>query len=260
MPLTHARISLASLCVLQLENLLFFENGFFPRLKAADLDSAAHFGEPREPKSTPYICAPEMAAHIVANGNGLLVSGAEDIWALGVLVLYLLSGQQPFAAGEGDDSTRYAPLAGLTQADVAKVIAQQATPQGQLEAFLLQCLSLPAKRGTAEELLRGGWVGGNMATEVVRQTAGKLDNILENQTEQLSMAKETHARLDIVLENQAEQLSLAKASLKMLQEQSKQLEQLQTKTAATFALMKSEAEREAELPRLVTIKSVNPRW
>ena len=55
-------------------------------LKACDLDNAAALGTPREPKATPYICAPELARHLRgAPGPPLLADEAEDTWALGVL-------------------------------------------------------------------------------------------------------------------------------------------------------------------------------
>ena len=69
-------------CDFKAENMLLF--GLHRnQLRVCDLESARKWGEPRSVYVSPYICAPEVAKHVVAGGRaGLRVSAAEDIWAL----------------------------------------------------------------------------------------------------------------------------------------------------------------------------------
>jgi serine/threonine protein kinase len=155
---------------LKVENLLIYGEDR-DQLRICDMESAAKFGEPRGVRGTPYTCAPEVARHIVAGGgSSLAVDAKEDIWALGVTVLYLLTGQSPFKLGPGDEmAPKVAPLASLTQEAVAEVLRSTGkVPRGsQIESFLLRCLEIDvANRATAEVLSRG-WINGDFTTQVI---------------------------------------------------------------------------------------------
>ena len=157
----------------KLENMLVFGE-YRNRLKVCDLESAAGFGEPRQMYVSPYICPPEVARHIVQGGADVLVSPKEDLWALGVTILYLLTGQHPFAADEG-----LSALAALSQDEVAQVLAAsgKVKPASQLESFLQKCLAVePSKRaGSAMEMKSSGWLSGASATQFVRDGSDKMD-------------------------------------------------------------------------------------
>jgi hypothetical protein len=119
----------------QAENLLIFGSRMNV-LKAGDMESAAGIGTPRGTALTPYICSPEVARHVMAGaGAGALkVSECEDIWALGITTMHLLTGgHASFVNGatEGgadpatrvqlggrDLEARLAPLATLSQPQV----------------------------------------------------------------------------------------------------------------------------------------------
>ena len=163
----------------------------------------ARLGEPRGLHATAYICAPELARHVLAGGNGLKVSGAEDIWAVGVLVMYMMSGQLPFAAEDAAGAEKYKPIAALTLDDVKAAMKRcKVRPQGQLEAFLLSCLNLdPDERSTADRLLTGGWIGGNMATEVVRQTRGTLESVVQQQRTDSGKLDSLQESVEVVEDN-----------------------------------------------------------
>ena len=118
----------------QAENLLIFGSRM-NILKAGDMESAAGIGTPRGTALTPYICSPEVARHVVAGaGAGALkVSEREDIWALGITTMHLLTGGHASfvngaaeggadpatrAQGGSDLEARLAPLAALSQQQV----------------------------------------------------------------------------------------------------------------------------------------------
>eukprot|EP01046_Picozoa_sp_COSAG06_P013139 COSAG06_NODE_789_length_12286_cov_11.884713_4_plen_712_part_00 len=244
----------------KLENLLIFgADGIKKHLKACDLDGSARIGEARaELKATPYICAPEMAQHIVTGGNGLKVSAAEDIWAVGVMVIHMLSGQPPFATGEGDGAAKYLPIARLTPHDVKQAIQKVKPRNGQLEAFLLQCLSIdPAERGSADELMRRGWIGGSTATEVIRQTNGTMNTMVRQMDSIQEGVEAVREDTQKILSGVQRLEALAQESLALLQQNSEELKCIREKTNATFNVIKAEAEGECALPRLVTIRPVN---
>lgn len=246
----------------KLENLLIFgAAGIKKRLKVCDLDAAARIGELRaELKATPYICAPEMAQNIVKGGNGLKVSAAEDIWGVGVMVIHMLSGKPPFATGEGDAAAKYLPIAHLTPHDVEQAI-QKVKPIGQLEAFLLQCLSIdPAERGSADDLMRRGWIGGSNATEVVRQTNGMMNTMVRQMDSLQEGVEEVRENTQKIVASTQRLEALVEEVREDLQQNSEELKWLREKTNATFNVIKAEAEGECALPRLVTIRPVSAEW
>jgi serine/threonine protein kinase len=164
------------------------------QLRICDMESAAKFGEPRTVRTaTPYTCAPEVAGHIVAGGNGLTVDPKEDIWAMGVTLLYMLTGHRPFQPGDTKElDAKLAPLASLTEEDVKHVLrdTRKVKSDSQLEAFLLRCLDITvANRATANKLLTGGWIGDDYTTQQGREdrkdggwrheVAAKLDAVVE---------------------------------------------------------------------------------
>eukprot|EP01043_Picozoa_sp_COSAG02_P017559 COSAG02_NODE_798_length_17086_cov_72.770295_6_plen_797_part_00 len=245
----------------KLENLLIIGvAGLKKRLKVCDLDAADRIGKLRSLKATPYICAPEMAQHIVKGGNGLKVSAAEDIWALGVMVMHMLSGQPPFATGEGDAEAKYLPIADLTPYDVKQAI-RKVTPTGQLEAFLLQCLSIdPAERGSADELMRRGWIAGSNATEVIRQTNGVMNTMVRQMDSIQEGVEEVRENTQKIV-SATQRLEAVMDEVKDdLRQKSEELKWLREKTSATFNVIKAEAEGECGVPRLVTIRPVSAEW
>ena len=94
------------------------------QLKIADFENASVFGTVRDEKVTPYICPPEVAAALCKGDTSQLkVSGAEDVWAVGVMVLRLLGLREPFlsvGATVGDSSkSKLATISKLSYSDVS---------------------------------------------------------------------------------------------------------------------------------------------
>ena len=157
-------------CDFKPENMLVFGEDR-NQMKVCDMESTAAFGEPRSIYATPYISSPELAKHIVKGGGDLRVSPAEDIWSLGVSVLYLLTGEHPLP-------TELSALARLTAEDVDGAIARAGNVSGQLQSFLKKCLAVdPSKRPNAGELKSSGWVSGAAATQFVRMSGGAMNEI-----------------------------------------------------------------------------------
>ena len=103
------------------------------------------------------------------------VSDKDDIWALGVTTLYLLSGEHPFeTASPSDDDAKslkqtLQPLAELSQEAVDRRLEELGI-EGQAFAFLRACLQVkPMKRKSIHELKSKGWITGNTATQMHRE-------------------------------------------------------------------------------------------
>ena len=163
-------------CDFKAENMLLF-GPKLNQIRVCDMESASDFGQLRSIYVSPYICSPELAQHVVAGGgSGLRVSAAEDIWAVGVTVLYLLTGSHPFPANDGVE-----PLASLTQEDVQKVLKKsgKVKKNSQLESFLLKCLSVDVadRASRVSELQESGWISGGDKTQFGRTSMGKMDKM-----------------------------------------------------------------------------------
>eukprot|EP01045_Picozoa_sp_COSAG04_P032338 COSAG04_NODE_6303_length_1361_cov_1.839937_1_plen_182_part_10 len=107
------------------------------------------------------ICSPELAKYIRGELDELVVDGKDDIWALGVLALYLTTGQHPFPVVEdgADLPAKVQRIAALQEEDIAAAISEAGVEKGkQLESFLLKCLQLErAQRSTARQLMASGY-------------------------------------------------------------------------------------------------------
>ena len=65
-----------------------------------DFASAAQIGTNQTLSYTPLFAPPELG-HIVSTGhNQFVVSGAVDVWALGIMAWTLLTGRLPYACGD----------------------------------------------------------------------------------------------------------------------------------------------------------------
>ena len=108
------------------------------------------------------ICSPELAKYIRGELDELVVDGKDDIWALGVLALYLTTGQHPFPVVEdgADLAAKVERIAALQEEDIAAAISEAGVEKGkQLESFLLKCLQLErAQRSTARQLMASGYI------------------------------------------------------------------------------------------------------
>jgi serine/threonine protein kinase len=76
----------------KVENMLVFRKNV---LKACDMDLMDSFGVDRKREVSPYICSPEIAAHIIRD-TGLKVDSKADIWCIGVMAFYMRLGRKPF--------------------------------------------------------------------------------------------------------------------------------------------------------------------
>ena len=250
----HEVIGMAH-CDVKADNLLVF--GISRKLKVCDLDSATAFGEPRDLKATAYTCAPELAQHITSGGKtSLTVHRAEDIWAFGVTVLYLLTGRHPFPGSQSDSAAeKYGPYAHITAEQVRQAIRKPRAASGQLQSFLSACLWVePDERPTAASLLQGGWISGNTNTEYIRMTGGRIDEIRDHQRVHSQKLDNLQSSVEVVQQTQEE-------ILQSLRDQFGQLSQISAATSATFQVAKSIAEGDADIPRLVTIAPVDsPKW
>eukprot|EP01045_Picozoa_sp_COSAG04_P008881 COSAG04_NODE_501_length_13363_cov_9.158137_9_plen_1203_part_00 len=161
-------------CDFKAENMLLYGR-HLNEIRGCDMESASDFGQLRSIYATPYICAPEVARHIIDKGS-LRVSAAEDIWAVGVTVLYLLTGKHPFPAETGVEK-----LASLTQDDVHNALRQsgKVKSKSQLESFLLKCLSVNVgdRAKQVSELQLSGWISGGATTQFVREGGDKINQM-----------------------------------------------------------------------------------
>ena len=170
------------------------------QLKIADFENASVFGTVRDEKVTPYICPPEVAAALCKGDTSQLkVSGAEDVWAVGVMVLRLLGLREPFlsvGATVGDSSkSKLATISKLSYSDVSAVLRRAGVAQdSELESFLIGsrgspgCLAIePQARATVSQLLAKGWISGGHHTQLnregadaVREIASRMDAMQED--------------------------------------------------------------------------------
>ena len=185
-------------------NLLIFGDAIKPELKAGDMESATKIGAVRNSYVSATICTPELAKQLTGGyTDELKVAPAEDIWALGVVTLRLLTGAPPF----GDSVER---IAALTQADVFAVLLKAGAKAGTpLERFLDRCLQIePHNRADINSLKASGWISGNMATQNYQaektSSAKKLDTMMEKLEEVdehvQDVGEQLQDRLDSVLQ------------------------------------------------------------
>jgi serine/threonine protein kinase len=191
---------LIDLLASQIENVLVFQRGMSQQLKIADFENASVFGTVRDEKVTPYICPPEVAAALCKGDTSQLkVSGAEDVWAVGVMVLRLLGLREPFlsvGATVGDSSkSKLATISKLSYSDVSAVLRRAGVAQdSELGSFLIGsrgspgCLAIePQARATVSQLLAKGWISGGHHTQLnregadaVREIASRMDAMQED--------------------------------------------------------------------------------
>jgi serine/threonine protein kinase len=196
---------------LQIENCLIFQRGMSQQIKIADFENAAVFGTTRSSAVTPYICPPEVAAAMCKGDTSqLIVSGTEDVWAVGVMVLRLLGLREPFSTVDttaGDISgSKLSAIARLSYSDVSAVLRKAGvTPDSELESFLIGsrgspgCLAIePQARATVSQLLAKGWISGGHHTQLnregadtVREMVTRIDAIEEDINDLGSMLQES---------------------------------------------------------------------
>ena len=153
------------------------------------------------------ICSPELAKYIRGELDELVVDGKDDIWALGVLALYLTTGQHPFPVVEdgADLPAKVERIAALQEEDIAAAISEAGVEKGkQLESFLLKCLQLErAQRSTARQLMTSGYISGSSATQSLRDGGaamlGMKQELIRNQEAMMANQEQMLAQLDRAL-------------------------------------------------------------
>lgn len=230
----------------QIENLLVFQQGMSQQVKLADFENASAFGDIRDDRVTPYICPPEVAAAICkGDTTRLVVSGAEDIWAVGVMVLRLFGLRDPFSAASGLESSTpaLAAISQLSQSDVAAVLHEAGVVQNsELESFLIGsrgspgCLAvLPESRATVSQLLAKGWISGGHHTQFNRQGAEAMRAISSRVDAMQEDINDLGAKLQHSLERKLEEARERferKVAQAMLQKQ-RQVEEMLAESEST---------------------------
>ena len=190
---------------LKVENILMCpKDRYTDWLKIADMENASRLGDVRDSKCTAYICPPELAKAI-CDHQPCKVDPAEDVWAVGVMVLRLMGIERPFQLGDGDDlESKLAPLAGLTDDDVSQVLEQANIPsKSPLESFLFGdqlnpgCLRVrKQRRATVQALRQKGWITLNAGTQVRREGVGQVVSGLQAIEEKVDMVAESQQRME----------------------------------------------------------------
>jgi serine/threonine protein kinase len=125
------------------------------------------------------------------------INDKEDIWQLGVTILFLKSGKHPFAVNmDADDlMAKLQPIAALTDGDVQAALLRAGVKSGsQLASFLSRCLAIePAQRATAMELHASGWISGASATQFVRDGGAAMRDVSSTLTTIQSDIRDVHA-------------------------------------------------------------------
>jgi hypothetical protein len=125
------------------------------------------------------------------------INDKEDIWQLGVTILFLKSGKHPFAVNTdaGDLAARLWPIAALADGDVqAAMLRAGVKPGSQLASFLSRCLAIePAQRATAADLHASGWISGASATQFVRDGGAAMRDVSSTLTTIQSNIRDVHA-------------------------------------------------------------------
>jgi serine/threonine-protein kinase len=118
------------------------------------LDAASEITQPGQTVGTPVYMAPEQAA-----GRADLVGARTDVWALGVILYELLTGQRPFQS-----SSQSAVLRAIQDADPPRPGALCRAVDRDLETIVLHCLHkdpaarYPDANALADDLAR--WLRG----------------------------------------------------------------------------------------------------
>jgi serine/threonine protein kinase len=108
------------------------------------LDSGLELTQPGDMVGTPFYMAPEQAT-----GRSDQASPASDIWALGVMLYELLTGQRPFGG-----KSREEVLSGIQSTDPPRPRSVQSKLATDLETICLKCLEKnPAHRYASAEAL-----------------------------------------------------------------------------------------------------------
>ena len=155
---------------LKLENILLETPGPTSRIKVTDFGLSKRWSSTSLLETfvgTPTYMAPEVICLQEPMEEPAPYSSQSDLWSLGVILYTLLSGAQPFRRSQGGlqeavMAARYLPMVGSKWERVSE--------EGKaLVARLLQVES--ARRPTAEELLRLGWVSGEPAVVALARGA-----------------------------------------------------------------------------------------
>eukprot|EP01043_Picozoa_sp_COSAG02_P053145 COSAG02_NODE_5828_length_4008_cov_3.994372_2_plen_363_part_00 len=230
----------------QIENCLVFQNGMSQQIKLADFENASVFGTVRDEKVTPYICPPEVATAIsMGDTSQLIVSGAEDVWAVGVMVLRLLGLRDPFSSGSGSDSSVLTTISQLSLSDIVTVLRTAGVTQdGELESFLIGsrgtpgCLAvLPESRATVSQLLAKGWISGGHHTQFNREGAEAIRDIATRVDAMQEDINDLGAKLQQSLEQKIQE-----ARERFERKLAKDMQQKQHEIAQTLAAANAEAD------------------
>jgi len=139
------------------ENIVFQTRDANSPIKLIDFSLATFFHVPTEPGGTPEFVAPEIVrdpSAIAEEG----VSGEADMWSVGILLYFLLSGRTPF-----DDKSVQKILENVMIARWGwrgKHWPHVSEPAKNLIRLLLQ--PNPARRLTARQVLEHPWVNGSL--------------------------------------------------------------------------------------------------
>ena len=148
------------------ENILLKQPGDNSQVKIIDFGMAAFRGDPVEAVGTPEFMAPEIVELTSESVRRLRVDPAVDMWAIGIITYFLLTGRTPF---EGDGR-------GTTEEEVDRILMRVSTgkwtfapPQFRTTSdaakdFIRSLLRVrPEERLTVREALASPWITQGMA-------------------------------------------------------------------------------------------------
>ena len=160
------------------ENIVFETKPPCDSIKIIDFGMASFFNQGTLVSGTPHYMAPEiiMDPHSVAQrGCGPEV----DMWALGCLTYFLLTGETPFK-GRTNDEVFNSVIVGRWQftqehEDIISPVSREV-----VTSLLLRD---PKERPTAHELTRHNWISGSISRDTLLEAASKnMAEVMENAT------------------------------------------------------------------------------
>ena len=139
------------------ENLIYKSKAVDAPLKLIDMGMAVYKGQRAEPAGTPEFLPPEVLADDMDDSQW---DPSVDMWAVGILTYFLLSGLTPFQ-DTSVDRILFNVIEGRWSFDPAYFSEVSESAKG----FIMHCLELdPSGRPTVDEALEHPWVKGETAT------------------------------------------------------------------------------------------------